>query len=117
AMVLHFEDATGMGRLVLLVVAAGEVSRAEDRAALEASLRTSLRTELSPRHVPDHVVFVDSIPRTSTGKRLEIPLKRIVQGAARDQVLDPGVVLLPEQLDETVRRVREVLGDAVIRTA
>ncbi|HEY4615086.1 MAG TPA: acetoacetate--CoA ligase, partial [Citricoccus sp.] len=47
AMVLHFEDATGMGRLVLLVVAAGEVSRAEDRAALEASLRTSLRTELS----------------------------------------------------------------------
>ncbi|MEW1982489.1 acetoacetate--CoA ligase [Citricoccus sp. NPDC079358] len=109
-MVLHFEDAGGMGQLVLLVDAADEVSGAEAEAALENTIRTTLRTELSPRHVPDHVVFVPSIPRNPTGKRLEIPLKRIIQGAVRGQVMDLGVVARPEQIDATVARVQEVIG-------
>jgi acetoacetyl-CoA synthetase len=105
-MVLHFEDAGGMGKLVLLVDAADGA----DETALEQTIRTTLRTELSPRHVPDHVVFVPSIPRNPTGKRLEIPLKRIIQGAVQGQVMDLGVVARPEQIDATVARVQEVIG-------
>ncbi|MEU6263596.1 acetoacetate--CoA ligase [Saccharopolyspora shandongensis] len=101
SMVLHFEDGSGMGKLVLLV----DANEAADTAQLEKAIRTVLRTELSPRHVPDHVVFVDSIPRNSNGKRLEIPLKRMIQGAVLRDVLDPGAVLRPEALDETARRV------------
>ena len=105
SMVLHFEDDGGMGRLVLLVEPAGE----SDPAKLGVAIRTALRTELSPRHVPDDVVTVRSVPRTSTGKRLEIPLKRLVQGGAQGDVLDPGVLLHPEDIDDTVRRVRQAL--------
>jgi acetoacetyl-CoA synthetase len=104
-MVLHFEDASGMGKLVLLVDAAATADHAE----LEDAIRTTLRSELSPRHIPDHVVFVPAIPRTATGKRLEIPLKRIIQGAVRGEVMDVGVVARPEQIDATVARVREVI--------
>ncbi|MDI3329449.1 MAG: acetoacetate--CoA ligase [Micrococcus sp.] len=107
-MVLHFEDSGGMGQLVLLVDAADGA----DPVVLEKTIRTTLRTELSPRHVPDHVVFVPSIPRNPTGKRLEIPLKRIIQGAVRGQVMDLGVVARPEQIDATVARVQEVLNPA-----
>ncbi|MEW1982008.1 acetoacetate--CoA ligase [Citricoccus sp. NPDC079358] len=115
-MVLHFEDSSGMGKLVLLVdagedFAAGEAAQdAARREALEKTIRTTLRSELSPRHVPDHVVFVPSIPRNPTGKRLEIPLKRIIQGAVRGEVMDVGVVARPEQVDDTVARVKEALG-------
>lgn len=105
-MVLHFEDAGGMGKLVLLV----DAEDGADQATLETAIRTTLRTELSPRHVPDHVVFVDSIPRNPTGKRLEIPLKRIIQGMVQGQVMDLGVVARPEQIDATVARVQEVIG-------
>lgn len=106
AMVLHFEDETGMGQLVLLIDAA----EGADEAELERRVRGTLRTELSPRHVPDSVVFVASIPRNPTGKRLEIPLKRIIQGAVRGEVMDLGVVARPEQVDETVARVKQVLA-------
>jgi acetoacetyl-CoA synthetase len=75
-------------------------------------LRTTIRTELSPRHVPDFVVFVPSIPRTSTGKRLEIPLKRIIAGAESGTVIDVSALTHPEHLDTIVEAVRAVLeGD------
>ncbi len=87
SMVLHFEDDGGMGRLVLLAVAEGGVDRVE----AEARIRSAIRSELSPRHVPDDVVFVPSVPRTSSGKRLEIPLKRLVAGTgAGPGSADPG---------------------------
>lgn len=106
SMVLHFEDpAGGMGQLVLLVAPAADA----DLAALERSIRTSIRTELSPRHVPDLVLWVPSVPRTSTGKRLEIPLKRLVQGSADVSVIDRGVLVHPEDLDAVVLAVRTAI--------
>jgi acetoacetyl-CoA synthetase len=107
--VVHFEDAAGMGTLVLAIHAAAGV----DRDALTATVRTAIRSELSPRHVPDVVVYVPGIPRNRTGKRLEIPLKRLVTAGA-DQVLDPSVldpsVLVdPDSLAETVDVIRRSL--------
>lgn len=104
--VLHFEQGGAMGRLILLV----EAAPGTDTVELERSIRASLRTELSPRHVPDHVLFVRSIPRTRTGKRLEIPLKRLVQGGTSGGALDTGVLVKPEDLDDTVRSVSEILS-------
>jgi acetoacetyl-CoA synthetase len=48
---------------------------------LRAEVATALRRDLSPRHVPDHVVAVAEIPRTLSGKKLEVPVKRTVAGA------------------------------------
>lgn len=107
SMVLHFEDpAGGMGTLVLLAV----VSDDEDRTELEKRIRTTIRSELSPRHVPDVVVWVPSVPRTATGKRLEIPLKRLVQGIDTANAIDRGVLVHPEDLTEVVAAVAAVIG-------
>ncbi|MDE8587895.1 acetoacetate--CoA ligase [Arthrobacter sp. NQ4] len=107
SMVLHFEDpAGGMGRLALLV----EAQEGADTAQLESAVRRALRTELSPRHVPDDVVFVPSIPRNPSGKRLEIPLKRIIQGAVLGDALDPGVLVKPNDVGETVRLIKEAFA-------
>ncbi|MGO4105895.1 acetoacetate--CoA ligase [Leifsonia sp. YAF41] len=107
SMVLHFEDPDGgMGRLVLLI----EPQDGADRVELETLLRRALRTELSPRHLPDNVVFVPSVPRNPSGKRLEIPLKRVIQGAVLGDVLDPGVLVKPGDLEETVRIITEAIA-------
>ena len=106
SMVMHFEDPDGgMGTLVLLVVAGADA----DRAALEKTIRTTIRTELSPRHVPDAIVFTESVPRTATGKRLEIPLKRVVQGMTGENVMDRSVLVNPQHVDDIVAAVRVVI--------
>jgi len=60
--------------------------------ALAERIRAAIRTHASPRHVPDHIIAVAAIPHTRTGKKLEVPIKRILQGAAESQVVDPGAV-------------------------
>ena len=108
SMVLHFEDpAGGMGTLLLLAVA----KPGTDAAGLEPELKRTIRTELSPRHVPDLVIWLPSVPRSATGKRLEIPLKRLVQGIDPATAIDRGVLVHPEDLDESVARVRAVLAE------
>jgi acetoacetyl-CoA synthetase len=107
SMVLHFEDpAGGMGRLALLI----EAQEGADTAQLEAAVRRALRTELSPRHVPDDIVFVPSIPRNPSGKRLEIPLKRVIQGAVLGEAMDPGVLVKPDDVGETVRLIKKAFA-------
>ncbi|MFF2045250.1 acetoacetate--CoA ligase [Kitasatospora sp. NPDC058170] len=55
-------------------------------------IRTSLRTELSPRHVPDEVIAVRGLPHTLTGKRIEVPVKRLLSGTPLEQAVNPGSV-------------------------
>lgn len=108
SVILHFEDpAGGMGALVLVVAAA---PGAPSDADAERAIREVLRTTLSPRHVPDRIVWAPSVPRSVTGKRLEIPLKRLVQGSPLEQVIDPAVLLRPDDLAATVELVRGALG-------
>lgn len=65
---------------------------------LRARIAAAIRTGASPRHVPDDIVAVPGIPRTMTGKRLEIPIKRILLGAAPGDVVSSSAVDRPELL-------------------
>ncbi|MFE0460294.1 acetoacetate--CoA ligase [Kitasatospora sp. NPDC058965] len=73
-----------------------------DGAVLDDGLRgritAAIRHGLSPRHVPDVIVEVPAVPRTLTGKRLEVPVKRILQGAPVAEVSAEGAVTHPEML-------------------
>lgn len=60
---------------------------------LRARITGAIRTHASPRHVPDDIIAVPGIPLTITGKRVEIPIKRILLGA------DPADVVSPEAID------------------
>jgi acetoacetyl-CoA synthetase len=60
--------------------------------ALTAKIRRAIRDGASPRHVPDEIIAVPAIPHTRTGKKLEIPVKRILQGGDPRQVMEAGAV-------------------------
>ncbi len=66
---------------------------------LEQRLKRALRSELSPRHVPDRVLPVSDVPRTISGKKLEVPIKRVLAGAPRERVINPGTLANPEAVD------------------
>ncbi|HEV7418846.1 MAG TPA: acetoacetate--CoA ligase [Mycobacterium sp.] len=74
--------------------------------ALRTRIVNAIRTGASPRHVPDDVIAVPGIPRTMTGKRLEIPIKRILLGANPSDVLTPSAVDRPDLLGVFTEHVR-----------
>lgn len=61
-------------------------------------IRAAIRETASPRHVPDEIIPVAAVPRTRTGKKLEVPIKRLMQGAALADVVDPQTVVDPDSL-------------------
>ncbi|MEU3752823.1 acetoacetate--CoA ligase [Streptomyces olivoreticuli] len=60
--------------------------------ALLARIKHTIREQLSPRHVPDEVIEVTGIPHTLTGKRIEVPVKRLLQGTPLEKAVNPGSV-------------------------
>ena len=77
---------------------------------LVAEIRAAIRTNASPRHVPDEVVAVPGVPHTRTGKRLEVPLKRLFQGVPEEKALNLGAVDDAEVVGHYVRLARERSG-------
>lgn len=75
--------------------------------ALRSRIHLTIATHATKRHVPDDVLEVSAIPRTKTGKRLEVPLKRIFQGIPIESALNKGSVANPEALDDFVALARE----------
>jgi acetoacetyl-CoA synthetase len=92
-------DTTALGSaeegalLCFLVLADG--ASLED---VEPRLRTALRKELSPRHVPDRFLLVDEVPRTLSGKKCEVPVKRILAGVDPDKAVSRGALQNPDAL-------------------
>lgn len=78
-----------------------------DGVSLDVSLRSriagDLRSKASPRHVPDDIIAVPAIPHTRTGKKLEVPVKRLIQGHALEKVANPDAVDSFEALEYFVR--------------
>jgi acetoacetyl-CoA synthetase len=97
SLVVHLEDPEGGPGELLLFVAPRPGAEVDDD--LRARIATALRTGLSPRHVPDTVYEVPSIPRTLSGKKLEVPVKRILTGVAVDDAASLGALANPESLD------------------
>jgi acetoacetyl-CoA synthetase len=59
---------------------------------LRDQLKAAIRSQASPRHVPDEIIAVPGVPHTRTGKRLEVPLKRLFQGVDPAKAVNPGAV-------------------------
>ena len=96
SLVVHLEDDTGgMGELVLFVAPRQGASLDDD---LRGRIATALRSDLSPRHVPDTMVEVPSVPRTLSGKKLEVPVKRILRGTPVDDAASRGALADPAAL-------------------
>ncbi|MHC5702089.1 acetoacetate--CoA ligase [Streptomyces tirandamycinicus] len=59
---------------------------------LRSRIKRAIREQLSPRHVPDEIIEVPGVPHTLTGKRIEVPVKRLLQGTALTKAVNPGSV-------------------------
>jgi acetoacetyl-CoA synthetase len=78
--------------------------------ALIRKVATEIRGRCSPRHVPDVLVEIDEVPRTLSGKILEVPVKRILTGTAPERAASRDSLANPGSLDFFVEYAAE-LGD------
>lgn len=77
-------------------------------ADLADRIKGAIRQHLSPRHVPDRVIAVPDIPRTINGKKLEVPVKRILLGRSIDESVNVDSLANPQSLDYFARLAREL---------
>jgi len=107
ALVVDLPRQGTQGYMPLFVVLRPDVALDDD---LVARIRTRIREDCSPRHVPDEIRTVQSVPRTLSGKVLEVPVKRILSGEpadralSRDSLADPDALRPFEELAEEWRR-------------
>jgi acetoacetyl-CoA synthetase len=102
SLIVYLEDGQGgTGELVALVVVRNDL----DEDSARTVVCSALRSALSPRHVPDTVHVVPSLPRTLTGKRLEVPIKRVLNGAPPADVVALDAITNQDSL-EHIRRLR-----------
>jgi acetoacetyl-CoA synthetase len=100
SVVVHLEDDDGgPGTLILLVSCTADSVLDDD---LRARIGRMLRTELSPRHVPDVIDQLSAVPRTLSGKKLEVPIKRLLLGHPVEHVASRGSLADPTALDAVV---------------
>jgi len=109
SVVVHLEDTD---ELLLFVALRDDLGL---DAGLEARIRQELRASLSPRHVPDRILRVPAVPRTLSGKKLEVPVKRILTGTPPDEVASRGSLANPHALDAFAEIARERRGGSSAR--
>ncbi len=96
-------DTSGAGEtdgelLCFLVLAEGI-----DLEEVQPKLKAALRTELSPRHVPNRFIVVDEVPRTLNGKKLEVPVKKILAGTPPERAVSRDALQNPAALEPFVQ--------------
>jgi len=79
-------------------------------AALKERLKKAIRLALSARHVPDDIFQVAAIPRTLSGKKMELPVKKLFMGAAPDQVFNRDAMANADSIDWFIAFAREREG-------
>jgi acetoacetyl-CoA synthetase len=84
------------GWMPLFVVLRDGVSLSDE---LVAEIRARVRADCSPRHVPDEIREIDAVPRTLSGKVLEVPVKRILMGVPVARAASRESLANPEALD------------------
>jgi len=104
SLVVHLEDPDGGPGDLVLMVAVSDGGSLDD--ALIGRIRTRIREELSPRHVPDRIIAVPSVPRTISGKKVEVPVKRVLAGGDPSEVVARDALADPEAWDLLVAAIR-----------
>lgn len=74
---------------------------------LQARIVDNIRRALSPRHVPSEILAIDEVPRTLSGKKLELPVKKLLMGEPAERVVNRDAMANPASLDWFVSFARE----------
>lgn len=76
--------------------------------ALDKALKDRIRHDISPRHVPDDIYQVDEIPRTLSGKKVEVPVRKILMGIPAEQAVNLDALRNPQLMDYYVQLARKI---------
>jgi acetoacetyl-CoA synthetase len=109
ALVVDTSGAEVQGRLVLFVVPSAGRSLDD---GLSDALRQTIRRQLSPRHVPDLVVAVPEVPLTLSGKKVEVPVKRMITGTPVADAVTLGALANPEAVGSLLAAFEAADGHA-----
>jgi acetoacetyl-CoA synthetase len=95
SLIINIEKADGNDHMPLFVVSDGKTDMDE----LEEVIKNELRARCSPRHVPDQIIEVPGIPYTLSGKKMEIPVKKLLMGMSAEKEMNEEAVRNPEALE------------------
>jgi acetoacetyl-CoA synthetase len=95
----------GGGYYMPLFVVLPEGRSLDDR--IRDTIRQQIRSTFTPRHLPDEIVQAPGVPRTLSGKKLEVPIKRLLMGQPLERVVNLGSLANPDALDFYVRFAAE----------
>ncbi len=104
SLVVDASDPGGEGRLLLFVVLRPGVELDD---GLRNRIRAAVRADLSPRHVPDRIDAIAEVPRTLSGKKLEVPVKRVLAGVPLEQAVSEGALANPDAIHQVVALARD----------
>jgi acetoacetyl-CoA synthetase len=103
AIVVNLDLPGGQFFMPMFVVLADGVTL-DDR--IENEIKTRLRREYTPRHIPDKIIQVPAIPTTLTGKKLEVPVRKILLGTPPEQAANTSAMADPSSLDAFIDYAR-----------
>ena len=104
SLIVGFEGPDGRYHMPLYVVLKGDASLDD---ALKNKINKSIRNALSPRHVPDSIHAIPEIPHTLNGKKLEVPVKKILAGFPLEKAVNVDSMANPGAIDYFVDMARE----------
>jgi acetoacetyl-CoA synthetase len=82
-------------------------------AALSDKIKNQIRVKASARHVPNEVIQIESVPRTLTGKKMEVPIRKLLLGADIHKVTTPQAMQNPQILQFFVDYAQHLAGKRV----
>jgi acetoacetyl-CoA synthetase len=78
--------------------------------ALKERIRGRIRQDISPRHVPDEIFAIEQIPRTLSGKKVEVPIRKILMGHPLEQAANLDAMRNPESIQFFVDLAQKIQG-------
>lgn len=107
SLVIDMSNEKGTSLLLLFVVLkAGQILDPD----IEIEMKRRIKEYCSPRHIPDKIYTIEKVPRTLNGKKLEVPIKKILMGVQRDKAVNKGSIDEPKSLDFFLNLAEELGG-------
>jgi acetoacetyl-CoA synthetase len=105
SLVIDFEGLGGRSYMILFVVLRQGAELSE---ALRENIKRKISQDISPRYVPDEVIQAPEVPRTLNGKKMEVPIKRILMGVPKEKALSIGSMANPSSIDFYINVARRL---------
>ena len=105
SLVIGLEMPNGGYLMPLFVVLADSVELNE---GLKKKVNSHIRSRLSPRHVPDEIYAISGVPRTLNGKKLEVPVKKILAGVPLDEAVNRDSMANPDSIGYFVELAKKI---------